>query len=61
MLFTVQNNIFINLLLNPFNAVYDLILKKIFLLAKYAKIDKVNVIWVLKFNWQLWGDFAFLY
>ena len=40
---------------------YDLIFKKIFLLAEYAKTDKVNVFWVSKFNWQFWGDFTFLY
>ena len=36
---------------------YDLIFKNIFVLAEYAKTDEVNVFWVLKFDWQFWGEF----
>ena len=41
------------LVLTPSYRNYDVIFKKIFLLAKYAKTGKVNVFGVLKFDWQL--------
>ena len=44
-------------ILTPSCRHYDLIFKKIFLLAEYAKTDKVNVFWVLKFDWQIWDGF----
>ena len=35
----------------------DLIFKKIVFLAEYAETDKVNVFWVLKFDWPFCGGF----
>ena len=56
----ISSLLFINYI-TPSCRNYDLIFKKNFLLAKYAKTGKVNVFWLFKFDWKRWGGFCFLY